>query len=344
MIDQKYYDITDKTQLDKSDYWTNKLYNMAYDRVKDRKFPLIIPSYNRPDNKITNFIYEHTREDEPWEIYVITRQTQQQAYEDNETFKKCPGIHTLAFPDDEINDAGKVRKRAVEYFMDKADCIFMMDDDVHDFAYTVPYRRESGSDISISMTDKVRGEKTNFSRLLAMWQVAMEETIKKHDNVIITCPMIAGFSWAPDFCNSDLGIKIMSGAQVCCLGINLKACKKYDMNFYQSKGNGHEDKDFVIRALLAGCVTAEFRWLAYQCASMGTDLRNVAVKERMSQQHDEMYNNFKDVDFVKYITDRNDFKNVRINWNKATKYYNSLTGDNINRDNNAYDITKCFEF
>ena len=59
----------------------------------------------------------------------------------------------------------------------------------------------------------------------------------------------------------------------------------------------------------------------------------------MAQQHDEMYANFSDVDFVKWIVDRNDYKNVRINWNKATKAYNKLSGENITKDNNKYDLS-----
>lgn len=337
MIDSKYYDIASLTEVANTDFWTNKLYNKAYEMVSTRKkFPLVIPSYNRPHNKITEYILDHITPEEPWDIYVAVRKSQQADYEADENFKKIPCMHTLPFEDDLINDAGKVRGKIVEYFTDKVDGLFMMDDDVFDFAYTAPFKRPSGSKISVAVTDKVRKE--NLGRLLAMWQVAMEETMKLHDNVIITCPMIAGFSWAESFCDSELSLKMMSGAQVCCLGINTKACKKFDVNFRTSKGNGHEDKDFVIRALLKGAMTAEYRWLTYSCPSMGKDFLNTGVKERMAQQHDEMYANFKDVEFMRWIVDRNDYKNVRINWNRATKYYNNLTGSNITKENNKYDL------
>lgn len=338
MIDAKYYDVMDLTKVPETDFWTNKLYNKAYEMVGTRKkFPLVIPSYNRPSNRITEYIMNHITDTEPWDIYIAVRKSQQAAYEADENFKKISCMHTLAFDDDLIDDAGKVRGKIVEYFTDKVDGLFMMDDDVFDLTYTAPFKRSTGSKISVAVTDKARKE--NLGRILAMWQVAMEETFKLHNNVIITCPMIAGFSWAETFCDPDLGIKVMSGAQVCCLGINLNACKKYDVNFRTSKGNGHEDKDFVIRALLKGCMTAEYRWLAYSCPSMGKDFLNTGVKERMAQQHDEMYANFSDVDFVKWIVDRNDYKNVRINWNKATKAYNKLSGENITKDNNKYDLS-----
>ena len=343
MIEDRYYNHT-KSELLDTDFWTNRLYECAYDRVKNRKYPLIIPSYNRPNNLMIKYIYNNTDANEPWDIYFLVRESQQEQYENNEYFKKLDYVKTLPFKDEEINDIGKVREKAVEYFKNKAECIIMMDDDVQGLSYTVPFMRPSGGKISLYVSEKACNKKINFSRIIEMWQVAMEEAIKINDRLIISCPMISGFSWAEDYCDSIKALKFMSGAQVCCICINVDNCIKYDVNFRTAVNNGHEDKDFVIRAVLAGCATAEFRWLAYQCASMGTDLRNVAVKERMSQQHDEMYNNFKDVDFVKYIIDRNDFKNVRINWNKATKYYNSLTGDNINKDNNAYDITKCFDF
>lgn len=337
MINEKYYEVTNLADAANTDFWTNKLYNIAYDKVKNHKFPLVIPSYNRPNNKITQYISEHIIDSEPWDIYVAVRESQKDLYENDEYFKKCKCIKTLAFPDDEINDAGKVRGKIVEHFIGKANGLFMMDDDVFDLTYTTPFKRSSGNKISAAMTDKARKE--NFSRTLAMWQVAMEETIKLHDNVIITCPMIAGFSWPEKYCDPSLGIKIISGAQVCCLGINLNACDKYKINFRTSIGNGHEDKDFVIRAILKGCITAEYRWLAYSCPSMGKDFLNTGVKERMAKQHDEMYANFKDVPFVKWIVDRNDYKNVRINWNAATKFYNDLTGSHITKDNNKYDLS-----
>jgi hypothetical protein len=340
MIDEKYYNIP-KEKLTESDYWTNKLYNMAYERVKDRKYPLIIPSYNRPDNRMTKYIYEHTIDSEPWDIYVVVRASQKEAYENAEYFKKCNGkVKLLAFPDKDIDDLGKVRVEVVKYFTDKVDCVLMMDDDVNDIAYTAPYTRASGAKISVSITDKFVGKTMNFSRIMAMWQVAMEETIKIHDNVIISCPMIAGFSWAPDFCDPELSLKVMSGAQACCMCVNLNACKKYDINFRTNKGNGHEDKDFTIRAIQKGCMSAEFRWLAYYSDGLGTDFLNSGIAERMAKQHDEMYANFKDVDFVRWIIDRKGLKNVRINWSRATKYHNKLTGDDINKNNNRYNLAE----
>ena len=339
MIDSKYYDIKEK--IEESDFWTNKLYNMAYERVKDRQYPLVIPSYNRPDNKMTKYIYEHTIDEEPWDIYVVVRASQKEMYEQAEYFKKCNGkIKLLPFPDETINDLGKVRVETIKYFSGKKDCIFMIDDDTLDITYTVPYTRKSGAQISMSVTDKFIGHNTNFARILAMWQVAMEETLKKHDNVIISCPMIAGFSWAPNFCDPENSLKIMSGAQACCMCINVKACNKYDITFRTNKGNGHEDKDFVIRAIQKGCMTAEYRWLAYYSDGLGTDFLNSGIAERMAKQHDEMYANFKDVDYVKFIIDRKGLKNVRVNWSRATKFYNNLTGENINKTNNKFNLAE----
>ena len=338
MIDEKYYAF-DKTNVVESDFWTNNLYNMAYDKVKDRKYPLIIPSYNRPNNNMIKYIYENVDPSEPWDIRFLVRKSQKEAYEVNEYFQKCDFVTTLALEDELINDIGKVREQAVNYFMDKSQCIFMMDDDVTGLFYTVPFMRASGAKISLEVGPKIA--KRNFARVLAMWQVAMEESIKIHNSLIISCPMIAGFSWAEKYCDSDISLKFISGAQVCCLCINVDNCKKYDVNFRTGKGNGHEDKDFVIRAIQKGCMTAEYRWLAYNCETMGTELLNTAVKDRMAQQYDEMYANFPDVDFIRWVDgDRNGFKNVRINWNKAMKYYNDFTGENITKDTNKNNLAE----
>lgn len=337
MIDEKYYHIK-KEDLVKSDFWTNKLYNTAYERVKNRKYPLVIPSYNRPNSIMMKYIYNNTDFNEPWDIYFVVRKSQEEEYKQNEYYKQMSFVNILSFDDELINDAGKVRMKIIEYFCNKKEALIFMDDDITNLTYTVPFRRDSGANISLAISQKFF--KFNFARILAMWQVAMEEAVKENDKLIISCTMIAGFSWAEDYCDSEISIKYMSGAQVACFCINLNNCMKYDVNFRTNVGNGHEDKDFVIRAILKGCATAEFRWLAYSCGSMGTDYLNLAVKERMEKQHDEMYNNFHDLDFVKFIVDRNDFKNVRINWSRATKYYNKINGTDINRKNNTRDLSK----
>ena len=337
MIDEKYYNIS-KENLTKSDFWTNKLYNNAYEKVKNRKYPLVIPSYNRPNSIMMKYIHDNTDFNEPWDIYFVVRKSQIHDYEENIYFKEMPFVKLLSFEDHLIDDAGKVRMKIIEFFNDKEEALIFMDDDITNLTYTVPFRRDSGANISLAVSQKFA--KINFARILAMWQIAMEKAIELNDKLIISCPMIAGFSWAEDYCDSEISIKYMSGAQVACFCINLKNCKTYDINFRTNVGNGHEDKDFVIRSILAGCATAEFRWLAYSCSSMGTDYLNLSVKERMEKQHDEMYNNFHDLDFVKFIIDRNNFKNVRINWNKATKYYNKINGTDINRKNNTRDLSK----
>ena len=51
-----------------------------------------------------------------------------------------------------------------------------------------------------------------------------------------------------------------------------------------------------------------------------------SVKERFTKQYEEMYNNFKNVNFIKW-RNRKDIPNVGINWSAAIDYHNSLGGD-----------------
>lgn len=322
MIDNKYYEV-DKEHLTESDFWTNRLYNKAYDEVKDRKFPIIIPTYNRPDNKFIQWATSTFAKDETWPIYLVVRKSQVEQYKASKYVDGYDYINVVGFEDSEIDDIGKVRKKIVEHFSKTCKCVFMFDDDITGFTYTVPYKREkSGSNISFSLRDV-----KSPARIFAMWQLAMETAINKRNDLIISNAMMAGFNWIPEFCDEEASLRFMSGPQTLAVCINLDTFKKYSLNYRTLIGNGHDDVDLLIRSILAGCTTCEFRWLSYTSPGIGTDILNFeSVEKRFTQQYNEMYSHYSDIDFVKWKHAKNgkSLDNVGINWARAIKYHNNI--------------------
>lgn len=339
MIDDKYYSVK-KEDLGTTDFWTNRLYREAYEKVKDRKFPIVIPSYNRPENLFLQWVNDTFTEDETWPIYIVVRASQKEQYEQSKYVVGKDYIHITAFEDSRIDDIGKVRKTIVEHFSKTEKCVFMFDDDITNFGYTVPFKREkTGTNISFSYKPE------SPARVFAMWQYAMEKASEIRNDLIISCAMIAGFNWIDQFCDEDEGLRFMSGPQTLAVCINLDTFKKFDINYRTMKGNGHDDIDMLIRALQAGATTAEFRWLSYCSPGIGTDILYFnSVRERFALQYQEMYNNFHDVDFVKWKHAKEDKPNskdnVGINWRRAIKYHNETLTDMPSIDVRAYNLAK----
>ena len=326
MIDNKYYDYK-KEDLMKSDFWTNNFYNQAYELIKDEdKFPIVIPTYNRPENKFIKYATSNMYNGNTWPIYLVVRKSQEELYKNSKYVNGFNYVNVLSFEDDEINDIGKVRKKIVEYFTNKTKCIFMLDDDIDKIVYTVPFTRDSGSKVSLSLLPSY-GFKVDMARVFAMWQISMLYANSKVKDLILSCAMVQGFSWDSDFCDEDFGLRYMAGPHTLVTCLNLDTFKNKNLNYRTIKGNGHDDIDLLIRALLAGCTTCEFRWLTFYNPGAGTSMLDFnSVKERFTKQYEEMYNNFKDVSFIKW-RNRKDIPNVGINWNAAIDYHNSLAGD-----------------
>lgn len=337
MIESKYYDFK-RDEVLTTDFWTNRLCDKAYDIVKERKFPIVIPTYNRPENKFIQWATSSFTEEENWPIYLVVRKSQVATYEESKYVKGFDYVHVLGFEDDEINDIGKVRKKIVEHFSTSEQCIFMFDDDITKFSYTVPYKREkSGSNISLSVQPE------SPARVFAMWQLAMETAMSLRDDLIISNAMIAGFNWIDKFCDEDMSIKFMSGPQTLAVCINLDNFKKYSINYRTLVGNGHDDIDMLIRAIMAGCTACEFRWLSYYSPGIGTDILGFeTVEKRFTQQYNEMYAHYSDLDFVKWKHAKLD--NVGINWRRAIKYHNELDGVTpIDTDKLMYNLPEILD-
>ena len=326
MIDNKYYDYK-KEDLMNSDFWTNEFYRKVEGLIKyDDKFPIVIPTYNRPENGFIKYATSHMYNGNTWPIFLVVRKSQEQMYNESKYVKDFDYVTVLAFDDNEIDDIGKVRKKIVEYFSEKYRFIFMLDDDIDKIVYTVPFKRESGSKVSLSLIPSY-GYKVDMANVFAMWQLAMLHSSTLVKDLILSCTMVQGFSWDEKFCDSETSLRFMAGPHTLVTCLNLDVFKKKNLNYRTIRGNGHDDIDLLIRALLAGCTTCEFRWITFYNPGAGTSMLDFdSVKERFTKQYEEMKSNFGDISFIKW-RNRKDIPNVGINWNDAIDYHNSLGGD-----------------
>lgn len=289
--------------------WTNEFYEKAYDIVKDRKYPIVIPSYNRPNCKFLEWVNKIMIPDYEWPIYIVVRESQKDLYLNSEYVKHKPYISIKAFPDETIDDIGKTREKIVSAFSKKFDNIFMWDDDITNFCHTVPVLRPNGE-----YKNRAVGC-NNFGKSIAMWQIAHEYAVAKY-NIVCSTGMLQAFSWVPEFAHVDRSLRVLSGLLTVAYCLNLKQLVNNNLNFRTQIGNGHEDLDLYIRCLLADQLTAEFRWFTFSNPGMGTEMTGAnSLQERFTKQRDEMRANFGDVEFVKWHHTRG-LDNVGINWRK----------------------------
>lgn len=292
-------------------WWTDELYDRAYDKVKDKKYPIFIPSYNRP-NPIT--VSELLKMDNEYNypIFLIVRQSQKDNYINSNENKY---VKIISVEDNLISNSGLTRNMCVSIASNMGfKKIFMFDDDIKSIGYLVQGHTKSGdlkSDASKS---------DNISKIIAMWQYAMEIASNKY-NVALSSVGFRSNSWTADKCIKSNAMKLVGGhvGQVCCIDIN--KFNMLDINYRDNKICGHEDTDIEIRLIKEKIPTCIFQFLDCEATSMSSDnwgYDNMVA--RLKSQYDIMFNNFKDLGFVKFFEDKRGLSRVSLNWIRARKY------------------------
>lgn len=332
------------------DYWTTDLYNKAYEIVKDRLFPVVVPSYNRPDNLFSKFCNDFMKPGEEYPIYFVVRDSQREAYMNAPYIQGREYMRVISFPDEEIDNIGKTRAKIVSYFQNKVDNIIMFDDDVLDGSFTVPSYKADGVDVkskllTLRSSQSKKAEEspffkpTSFGRMLAMWQVMHEIAVEKYNIGLSTC-LSAGFAYMPDYCLQKSSIRLYSGCFAAFVALNLKLIKEHDINYRTILGNGHEDIDFQIRCLEDKIPMCEFRWLQFAFdGTVSTEMGRTYTdgKERYKVQAEELQNNFSHLPYLKYMCRRGVY-NVRVNWNKYIETQLDIDKNNFQREIDGYTL------
>lgn len=246
-------------------WWTEVFHDKAYDIVKDRKFPILIPSYNNPNPPAVQGFLSKMDEEYNYPIFLFVRDSQKEAYE---AANKHPYVTVVSAPDDMIDSAGKARRWSLKWLYQQGyEYAFSFDDDACDLMFTNRGFTGKGDPKS-----KVVGD-ANISKILAMWQISME-TADKRFGIGISGVYPCGFGWKEEYCQLDGSILLYRGNinQVVCL--NVKKLIENGITYDCNRIAGHEDIDLIIKCLEKNIPVCTFPFINYttppmDCANFG---------------------------------------------------------------------------
>lgn len=310
-------------------WWTDRMYKECYDIVKDRKFPVTIPGYNRPSlPTLWNLRVNEYNEDCNWDFYVIVRESQREMYE--EATKDFKYVTIKSFPDEIINNAGAVRRTTQKWLYSKGvKATFQMDDDVSSLSYTRAGLKEDGVPKSDYVNHSIkRNPEFNSARVFAMWQVAMEKAMAS-DNVLISCGQQIAFSWKDDYCLSSKSYRLMRGPMTQVVCFNIEGLMNEKIFHNNNADVGFDDIDFTLRVIESGNRACCFPWLVYGCEALGggngDQVSEDKLKARFKSNQDKLKSIHDSKPYVSFRPKRN-LDQVCIKWNSARKYCAELNG------------------
>lgn len=295
-------------------WWTQELYNKAYDVVKDRKIPIIIPSYNRPNiPSVMEGFLSDMDEYYNYPIYVFVRMSQYEDYINQ--VGRMNYVTIVGIDDEHMIGAGAARRMSLQWMYDHGyNTVFSFDDDLIKITYTVPSVTGKGDPKSEYVRD------VNISRILAMWQLSMEKAIRDK-NVMIGGVMPMVFSWKDGYCSSDNSMLWYRGMPVQAVCLNVKGLIESGLQYGENEECGHEDVDLIIRIIDSGNSICTFPFIAYSSEPLSVDNWDFDdLTERFKHQQDLLRKNHGDKDWVRF-SDKRGLPQVSVNWNKARKKF-----------------------
>lgn len=333
-LDNEVFDILDEkviiiwhSDLDYSKFsdsykwWTHQFYENAYEIVKDRKFPVTIPGYNRPAlPTIWSLRVKDFTEEENWPFIVIVRESQYDMYV--EATKDFKYVTIKSFPDKIINNAGAVR-RTTQKWLNSQGIVgtFQMDDDVNYLGYSYASRKEDG----YPKAQYIRTKDMDYTtpRVLAMWQIAMEKAMAC-DNTLISCGQQIAFSWKEDYCQRSNSYQFMRGPMTQVVCFNIKGLCEQSIYHNNNVDVGFDDIDFTLRVIESGNKTACFPWIVYGVEALGggngDKVSQDKLRERFKINQDKLKVLHEDKPYVGFRVKRG-LDQVCINWRGARRFY-----------------------
>ncbi len=298
-------------------FWTEELYEKAYDIVKDRKFPIVIPSCNRPNPLVLDKFLNDTYNDEYWPVWFIVRNSQEAEYRKNIT---RPNTWVVGFPDEEINDYGKAKQKCVEFaHTQKFDFIFSLDDDLEDMGFKRLKIMENGNKYArpAIMNDFETYDEDhpmynpkkscNSCKFFALWQLVSEVCFDKYKSLYISLNL-KSFGFSADNVDKENSLKLISGKSPM-QALNVKELMKKDYKFNSDKEVGFSDLDFMINLYKNKEITSMIPWMYYDMPKDGVSVDNYPyykdLYERLTVSMDKLFNCHTDIDFIR----RKDQKN-----------------------------------
>ena len=133
----------------------------------------------------------------------------------------------------------------------------------------------------------------NSARVFAMWQLAMEESIKR-DNVVISCGMPIAFCWKNEYCQQAQSYQLSRGAMTQVVCFNVEELTKSGIYHKHNPEVGFDDIDFTIRCLEAGKNVCCYPWLVEKCEPMGQGAIVGNLQERFIKNNNILKQNHGD--------------------------------------------------
>lgn len=278
-------------------FWTEELYEKAYNIVKDRKYPIIIPSYNRPQPIVLDKFFNDFTEEYNWPIYFIVRKSQEEEYRRNLTNKY---VTIISYNDEEINDFGKVKNKCLEYANENGyKRIFSMDDDMFSLGFNTLVVTKNGSNVARKPKYDI-----NSAKFFALWQLASEVCFDKYNSLIVF-PSIRSSSWPYNNIDKEQSVRLICGKSPAhCL--NVEEIMKRSYKYESDRAVGFSDLDFMINLYSNGDISCSLPWIYYE---MPTDYMSVqnyewfkSLDERLEKSTKVLFERHGEKTFIKEIT------------------------------------------
>lgn len=299
-----------------SKWWTREFYDSAFEMIEnDDRYPIIIPSYNRPLSNIVKVFVKNDIENIRWPVYIFVRESQRKLYEEVSENKYC---NIVSFPDEEICNAGLVRRKMNEYIHNKGfKAAFSLDDDLVGIGYTEMGKTKSGKDSAKIVRD------SNIFRVLSMWQISMDYAINKY-NVMMSGLMPMFISWKPEYTTPDQSMLWNRGLPSQAVCLNIDGLMNNDLLYEDNNVCGHEDISLTIKCIEKGKTICVFPFMAHSAPTMSIENWDFnSMRERFSIQQERMINRYGYIDWVSFVEKR-DLPQVVIKWPKARKYLEEI--------------------
>lgn len=300
-------------------WWTEDLYEKAYDKVADRKFPVAIISYNRPVQDTVTKLFNDFNEVYNYPIYVFVRKSQFDDYEKNRTSNY---VKIVAFDDDLINNAGAVRRVSMNWLREQGfKFAFYADDDLTKMGITTRRLNREGKWASKELKD------ANSAKVLAMWQIAMEYASEHHD-VVYSGVSVRSQNWHKDNILKSYSLKLggQSSQLVC---IDLEKTGQSNVHYKNNADCGWDDVDYIVQVIESGHKVGMFTflWYEYSPMTLGNWVDNSLV-ERHQKNGDKIKEIHGDKQYLRYIV--KDTLRVKFNWSMIRKMWNVSKSFKIN--------------
>lgn len=239
-------------------YRSEKLYKKIDSLVPDNNvWPVCIPSYNRPNGTALRRLLSEDNLD----VYLFIRSEQIELY------RKYQGrYHIIKL--NNVHDIGETRRSIVRYGMKKKwSHLFMLDDDIEQVDFIVPWYLRSGKEAMVPWSTVTTGPTLLNTYAFKMWQYLVHPYL---DTVAISSPYYKRFCWSKER-YENIKPKFNIGQPIQCVHLNLDLLREHGINYQPSSVCGVEDYAIAYECYKHGLRTLQVPDIVYSCPAMGSN-------------------------------------------------------------------------